>query len=102
MQNFLQHYLSILHNYSDSPIKLFSDLNLAKFLDTSAKLFFPCKINVQLNKQFYSYYNSKIFNCVDINFTHKIYIFVILVFIYIVATIFFSECRKLLEIRFYS
>jgi len=29
--------LSILHNYFDSLIKLFSDLSLAKFLDTSAK-----------------------------------------------------------------
>jgi len=31
--------LSVLHNYFDDPTKLFSDLYLAKFLDTSAKLF---------------------------------------------------------------
>jgi len=31
--------LSISHNYFNDPTKLFSDL--AKFLDTSAKLFFP-------------------------------------------------------------
>jgi len=29
--------LSVLYNYFDSSIKLFSDLHLAKFLDTSAK-----------------------------------------------------------------
>jgi len=36
--------LNVLHNYFDGPNKIiFSDLYLAKFLDTSAKLFFPCK-----------------------------------------------------------
>jgi len=34
--------LSVLHNYFDGPTKLFSDLYLAKFLDSSAKSFFPC------------------------------------------------------------
>jgi len=35
--------LSVLHNYFNSPTKLFSDLYQAKFLDTLAKLpFFPC------------------------------------------------------------
>jgi len=34
--------LSVLHNYFDDPAKLFSDLYLAKFLDISAKLFYPC------------------------------------------------------------
>jgi len=34
--------LSVLHNYFDSPTKLFSDLYLVKFLDTSMKLFFLC------------------------------------------------------------
>jgi len=33
--------LSILHNYCDGLIKLFSNLYLAKFLDILAK-FFPC------------------------------------------------------------
>jgi len=33
--------LNILHNYDRT--KLFSDLYGAKFLNTSAKLFFPCK-----------------------------------------------------------
>jgi len=32
--------LSVLHNYFDSLTKLFSDLYLAKFLNTSAKLLF--------------------------------------------------------------
>jgi len=32
--------LSILHNYFDDPTKLFSDLYLVKFFDTSAKPFF--------------------------------------------------------------
>jgi len=32
--------LSVLHNYFDGPIKLFSNLYLAKFLDFSAKSFF--------------------------------------------------------------
>jgi len=35
---------SVLHKYFDNPIKLFTDLYLAKFLDTSAKLLFPCKV----------------------------------------------------------
>jgi len=30
-----------LHNYFDGQTKLYSNLYLAKFLDTSAKLFFP-------------------------------------------------------------
>jgi len=33
--------LSVLHNYFDSLTKLFLDLYLAKFSDTSAKSFFP-------------------------------------------------------------
>jgi len=36
--------LSVLHNYFDCPTKLFSDLYLAKFLDTSTKPSFPCNI----------------------------------------------------------
>jgi len=42
---FLQHHqhLGILHNYLDD-LKLFSDLYLAKFLDTSVKRFFPYKL----------------------------------------------------------
>jgi len=32
--------LSILHNYFDDPTKLFSDLHVGKFLDTSVKNFF--------------------------------------------------------------
>jgi len=40
--NILATNLNVLHNYFDSPTKLFSDLYLAKFLDISAKLFFPC------------------------------------------------------------
>jgi len=40
--NILAISLNILHNYFDSP-KIFSDLYLAKFLDTSAKSLFPCK-----------------------------------------------------------
>jgi len=34
--------LSVLHNHFNNPTKLFSNLYLAKFLDTSAKSFFPC------------------------------------------------------------
>jgi len=37
----LKHF-AFLHNYSDGPTK-FSDY-LAKFLDTSAKSFFACKV----------------------------------------------------------
>jgi len=41
--------LNVLHIYFDAPTKLFSDLYLAKFLDTSAKyMFFPCS-NVKKN-----------------------------------------------------
>jgi len=43
-QNFLQYCcqrLNILHNYFDGSSKLFLDY-LVKFLDTLAKLFFPC------------------------------------------------------------
>jgi len=36
--------LSALQNYFDGPTKLF--LDLAKFLDTFAKLFFPCHMNM--------------------------------------------------------
>jgi len=36
--------LNVLHNYFDSPIKLFPDFYLTKFLDTSAKPFFPVNI----------------------------------------------------------
>jgi len=35
--------LIVLHNYFDNSTKSFSDLYLAKFLDTSAKSFFSCK-----------------------------------------------------------
>jgi len=42
--DFLATSLNILHNYFDDPNKMiFSDLYLAKFLDTSAKPFFPFK-----------------------------------------------------------
>jgi hypothetical protein len=34
--------LNIRHNYFDGPIKLFSDLYPAKYLDISTKLFFSC------------------------------------------------------------
>jgi len=33
---------STVHNYFDASTKLFSDLYLAKFIDTSAKPFFSC------------------------------------------------------------
>lgn len=38
--------LSVLHNCFDGPIKLFSDLYIAKFLDIAAKFFplFPCSL----------------------------------------------------------
>jgi len=34
---------NVLHNYFGQQTKLFSNLYLAKFLDSSAKLFFPCR-----------------------------------------------------------
>jgi len=37
--------LNFLRNYFNGPIKLLSDLYLLNFLDTSTKLFFPCKEN---------------------------------------------------------
>jgi len=37
------YYNYILHNYFDSLTKLFSDLYPDKFLETLAKLFFPCE-----------------------------------------------------------
>jgi len=45
MSKFLQlstSCLSFLHNYFHGSTKLFSDLYLAKFLDTSVKSFFSC------------------------------------------------------------
>jgi len=39
--NILATNLNILHNYDRT--KLFSDLYVAKFLNTSVKLVFPCK-----------------------------------------------------------
>jgi len=44
--------LSVLHNYFDDLIKLFSDLYLVKFLDSSAKPFFPCDDNSYRNSNF--------------------------------------------------
>jgi len=34
--------LSVLYNYFDNPVKLFSNLYLSKLLEASAKPFFPC------------------------------------------------------------
>ena len=47
-------YLScFVRNYFDSPLKLFSDLHLAKFLDTSTKSFFPYNFaKLQYNIEF--------------------------------------------------
>jgi len=39
--NILATSLSVQHNYFDSPVKLFLDLYLEKFINTSIKLFFP-------------------------------------------------------------
>ena len=44
--------LSILHNYFDDPTKLFSDLYLAKFLDTSENSFFSCR-NIEFHMILY-------------------------------------------------
>jgi len=44
--------LNVLYNYFDNPIKLFSDLYLVKFLNTSAKLFFSC-IKTSQKKDYY-------------------------------------------------
>jgi len=43
--------LEFSHNY-DGPTKLFLDLYLPKFLDTSAKSFFPCNNNLACVKRF--------------------------------------------------
>jgi len=40
--------INLYPNYFDSPTKLCSDLYLAKFLNTSAKLFFPCTIHCMI------------------------------------------------------
>jgi len=40
--------LSVLHNYFDRLTKLFSDLYLAKFLDTSSKPSFPPIVMISL------------------------------------------------------
>jgi len=48
----IQHRLSclrVLYNYFDDPTKLFLDLYLAKFLNISAKPFFPCILDVRWN-----------------------------------------------------
>jgi len=49
--------LSVLHNFDNLTI-LFSDLYLAKFLDTSAKLFFPYKHRTCLTCKFSIYYTK--------------------------------------------
>jgi len=56
--NILATSLNVLHNYFNGPNKLFSDLYLAKFLNTSAKPFFPCTDNQLLSLDF-SHINSK-------------------------------------------
>jgi len=38
----LAHNLNVLHNHFNGPTKLFLDLYLPKFLDTSVKSFFLC------------------------------------------------------------
>jgi len=43
----LSSMLQRTQNYFNGPTKLFSDLYLAKFLDASAKPFFPCKLIVE-------------------------------------------------------
>jgi len=59
----LKHF-AFLHNYSDGP--KFSDLYLAKFLDTSAKSFSACKVT-SLTHQ--TYFLSKLeqvhFSCIE-------------------------------------
>jgi len=47
--------LSVLHNYFDGLTKLFSDLYLVKFLDSSAKPFFPCDDNSYRNSNFFDF-----------------------------------------------
>lgn len=42
--NTLATSLNIVYNYFDDLTKLFSDLYLVKFSDTSTKSLFPCKV----------------------------------------------------------
>jgi len=36
-------FVNVLHNYFNGATKLFLNLHLAKFLDTSTESFFPCE-----------------------------------------------------------
>jgi len=49
--NILATSLSILHNCFDSSIKLFSDMSLAKFLDTSTKTVFFFRVVITIKIQ---------------------------------------------------
>ena len=54
--NILAASLGVLDNYFDGLAKLFSDLQLAKFLDTSTKLFFRCYLeNINISRFSYVY-----------------------------------------------
>jgi len=44
--------LKFLYNYFDGLTKIFLDLYLAKFLDPSAKLFFPCSREGNITDQY--------------------------------------------------
>jgi len=52
--------LSVLHNYFDGLTKLFSDLYLVEFLDTSTKMFFL-------------YTNLYIIKSLDVNVSYKFF-----------------------------
>jgi len=62
--------VNVQHNYFDGPTKLFSDLYLAKFLVTSAKLFFPCKklFFISIQNFFYlnNIYASRNYDCASV------------------------------------
>ena len=45
--------LNVLYSYFDGPTKFFSDVDLAKFLDTLAKLIFSCFSNKHNRKYYY-------------------------------------------------
>jgi len=64
--NILATSLNVPHNYLDDQTKIFSDLYLAKFSDTSVKSFF----SINMNKQLFSFEKMHVFNASTYRFNY--------------------------------
>jgi len=74
--------LSVLYNYFNNPTELFSNLYLAKFLDTSAKPFFPCTQQCQWNVAHVVLYSYVLLLIGNYNKNYNIDVMLLLVDVY--------------------